>query len=1034
MSASEQHLLRQWIERRDPDAFAELAQRHATMVFSTCCRVLGNASDAEDITQECFLKLAQERRPIQSPGGWLHRLATHRSIDRIRSVSRRTKRERQFAENHPESVEPAWDDIREYVDEAIAALPEKLQGPLVAHYFEGRTYEAIAAELGIPRATAAGRVRRGVEKIRKTLQKRGVPISVAGLATALAQAPAEALPASLSAVLVKIAVAGTAGSASAGTAIAAATGTMTLGKIAAGALVAAVALTGFVVWSGSRPEPIPTQSSHVDPVAPADEASPSPENDQGLAAILVNAFNANSSPTAGQTAAFGEGAVTGIVLDESGEPVAGASVSARSTPMSIEHVTSDANGRFAIDGLETSNHLYVQATTRNAGRTTETRERYPQISAPAGPLTLAREGIRDLELVLHTSGSIQGQLVDEAGKPVPEINVSASPKSCDLNHPSWSRTDANGLFKIQDCAAFTYLILAFPPGTDMISHDTALAEITLEPGEQRTGLKLIYQPYVDLKGRVIDATGNPVAGARVHDVYQGQMAEADSDGVFELTVFAGKGTSPTLGVRHAGYDHVRHFVPEGDLENIEIVLLPRLTLAGRVIDAQTREPVREFEIMHLGGRVSAVEFTRFFDRLEPVRDASGHFSMMMESPEYATVGVRADGYAPLVQGVDLLSHTGELILELSPGNHLEGTVRNANGDPVRGAKIYIGQFPYGYELADDEKVLVAKTDSMGAFSVDTAPSGENLIYAWHPEYPPAWQRFNAPQSEPIDFVFSEGGTLKGTITIGGQPAQSIINLFRSVPDMVGFHERSRPDGTYEMANLSPGTISVSVGMTSPDSGERISFDKPATIRDGEVTVVDFDFPAPGVAAVEGQIQIDGELATGGYITAVLPGGSTKDTRVDAKGYYRLEQMPPGVTTLDIRASIGERSLWRRDEVLVEGTGDVVHDVALLSGNMLSVYVRGASPDEEVLVKLHSGALDAAPQGHTADRALWPVGFAQFDGTAYTFRSVESGTYTVVAEATSGAPTNAEERLANTRTTIQVIEMDSDDSQIELALR
>jgi hypothetical protein len=591
----------------------------------------------------------------------------------------------------------------------------------------------------------------------------------------------------------------------------------------------------------------------------------------------------------------------------------------------------------------------------------------------------------------------------------------------------------NGLFAIRDCAPFTYLLLAFPPGTDMVSHDTALTEITLEPGEQRTGLKLVYQPYVQLKGRVVDTSGNPVTGARVHEVYQGQMAETGSDGAFELTVFAGKGTSPTLGVQHADYDHVRHFVPEGNLKDIEIVLTPRLTLAGRVVNAKTRKPVTEFEIMHLGGRVSAVEFTRFFDRLEPVRDASGRFSMKMESPEYATVGVRADGYAPLVQGIDLLSQTGELVLGLLPGNHLEGTVRTANGDRVRGAKIYIGQFPYGYELADDEKVLVAKTNWMGSFSLDNAPSGENLIYAWHPDYPPAWQRFNAPRAEPIDIVFPEGGTLQGTITIGGQPSQGIINLFRGVPDMVGFHEQGRPDGTYEMANLSPGSITVSVGVTSPDSGERMSFDKPATIRDGEVTVVDFDFPAPGIATVEGQIQIDGEPATSGYITAVLPGGSTKDTRMDADGYYRLEQLPPGVTMLDIRASIGEISLSRRDEVLVEGTGDVLHDVALLPGNMLSVYVGGASPDEEVSVKLYSGALAATPQSFAADRSLWPVGFGQYDGVDYAFNTVESGTYTVVAEATSGAPSNQDERIANMRTAVQVIDMGDEDMEVDLAL-
>jgi RNA polymerase sigma-70 factor (ECF subfamily) len=730
MNSPENALLKQWTESRDADAFAEIVQHHAAMVYNTCCRVLGNSAEAEDVTQECFVRLAQERGTVRSLSGWLHRMATHRAIDRIRSDSRRRRREEQFAESQPSSIEPTWDDIREMVDEAMAELPDKLHGPLVAHYFEGQTYEAIAASLGIPRATAAGRVRRGVEKVRKTLRKRGVPISVAGLAVVLAQAPAAALPTHLSAALAKIALAGTAGGAGAGTAVAAA-GALTFGKIAGGvAVVAAAAITGIALWSGSRPESTSQDPSHFETAAVIEGNPSSAEDGEGVAALLVNAFKANSVQTANQPASLAEGAIAGIVLDEAGKPAAGADVSARSTPMSYEQVTSDSNGRFAIEGLEPSNHLYVQAAMRGTGTTGS------RISAPAGPLTLTREGIRDLELMLHASGSIQGQLIDYAGKPVPGVNVSASPKSCDLNHPARSLTDVNGLFAIRDCAPFTYLLLAFPPGTDMVSHDTALTEITLEPGEQRTGLKLVYQPYVQLKGRVVDTSGNPVTGARVHEVYQGQMAETGSDGAFELTVFAGKGTSPTLGVQHADYDHVRHFVPEGNLKDIEIVLTPRLTLAGRVVNAKTRKPVTEFEIMHLGGRVSAVEFTRFFDRLEPVRDASGRFSMKMESPEYATVGVRADGYAPLVQGIDLLSQTGELVLGLLPGNHLEGTVRTANGDRVRGAKIYIGQFPYGYELADDEKVLVAKTNWMGSFSLDNAPSGENLIYAWHPDYPP----------------------------------------------------------------------------------------------------------------------------------------------------------------------------------------------------------------------------------------------------------------------------------------------------------
>jgi len=200
MGPSDTVLLKKWIERRDADSFAEIVSRHSAMVYSTCRRILGNATEAEDIAQECFLRLSKADKPIEpSLAGWLHTLATRLSLSQLRSNKRREMRERRFAEKVNSRSEIGWDDIETYVDQAIGELPEKLRYPIVHHFLEGQTYDAIAQFLGVPPSTLASRVQKGVESIRKSLKSRGIPVTAVALVAMLASNAAEAIPPSLAA-------------------------------------------------------------------------------------------------------------------------------------------------------------------------------------------------------------------------------------------------------------------------------------------------------------------------------------------------------------------------------------------------------------------------------------------------------------------------------------------------------------------------------------------------------------------------------------------------------------------------------------------------------------------------------------------------------------------------------------------------------------------------------------------------------------------------------------------------------------------
>ncbi len=209
MSQTDAMLFENWLRERNADAFKIIATRYAAMVYQTCRRILNNSSEAEDVTQECFLILAATSKPI---GGylapWLHRVAYNRSIARLRSEHRRKEREVRFVSEQQVAHDMAWDEIGGYVDEAIAELPEKLRSPVVAYFLDGKTHEAIAKTLGIPRSTVTYRVDKGVEYLRKTLKDKGVVITGAALVGSMKGNVAAAIPSSLFANLGKLALSG----------------------------------------------------------------------------------------------------------------------------------------------------------------------------------------------------------------------------------------------------------------------------------------------------------------------------------------------------------------------------------------------------------------------------------------------------------------------------------------------------------------------------------------------------------------------------------------------------------------------------------------------------------------------------------------------------------------------------------------------------------------------------------------------------------------------------------------------------------
>ncbi len=158
----------------DDAAFADLVREHQSMVFGIALHSLGDRGQAEDLAQEVFLQLYRKIGEIESPSHlihWLRRVTTNRCIDasrrrRFRLVSLSDAEEGHSAS--PEGDPMAAARIRTY----LAELPPKQAAVITLRFQEEMELSEIARTLDIPLNTVKSHLRRGVETLRRRLERR----------------------------------------------------------------------------------------------------------------------------------------------------------------------------------------------------------------------------------------------------------------------------------------------------------------------------------------------------------------------------------------------------------------------------------------------------------------------------------------------------------------------------------------------------------------------------------------------------------------------------------------------------------------------------------------------------------------------------------------------------------------------------------------------------------------------------------------------------------------------------------------------
>lgn len=144
-------------------------ETHKDRVFSTALACLdGDRAAAEDAAQEVFVRLASKLGQFRGEARlttWLHRVTVNVCRDELR-------RRRRVQRLTPDPAPPLSEFApRRELHEALESLPEALRAPLLLRYFEGLSYEEIAAALGCPPGTVATRLHRGLKRLEKYLEE-----------------------------------------------------------------------------------------------------------------------------------------------------------------------------------------------------------------------------------------------------------------------------------------------------------------------------------------------------------------------------------------------------------------------------------------------------------------------------------------------------------------------------------------------------------------------------------------------------------------------------------------------------------------------------------------------------------------------------------------------------------------------------------------------------------------------------------------------------------------------------------------------
>jgi protocatechuate 3,4-dioxygenase beta subunit len=644
-------------------------------------------------------------------------------------------------------------------------------------------------------------------------------------------------------------------------------------------------------------------------------------------------------------------AVKGVVVDEAGQPVAGADLKA--TPVaspSMRNLAVMLSGGFARSAASGR----FQLSRLAAGTAYDLRVRH-QGFAPARlavPARAAGGPAQDLRVVLHPGRTAFGLVIDSGRRPVAgaQVQLRAAP-STDINARLGEGrdllrfpgvTDAAGRFEVKNLPAGSFDLAVRAQGFAPLT----VPGLSLPEGTGASDLGTVQlAPGGAIHGVVSNAQGEPVADAEVQargadrDGLSFLLDEAESmasftaaDGSFALENLA-PGRTLDLFVTHPGYGPASApGVAVPTPTPLRIVLRPTARVSGRVVDPDGKPVAGATVAVSEGGRELSSSRLMGVEPKQGVADdeggfvfadvAPGPFGLSAEAPRHQSAELRGLEVKP---GQELAG----LEIVLPPGASVEGRVLSPEGDPVPNAGVAVAEVARAGTVAFPS--LRSGTDADGHYRIEGIAPGPHTLEAYSEGYRGAVRDVEAKgETRGVDFQLDRGLELSGRVidTAGNPVAGAVVFV-----EGTGRNSRvtdSEEDGSFRVAGLENGKYSLHASRGA-DSG---AAETAVTLTGAPVSGIELR-----ISAVEGTVA--GRL-TGLDLSQLSRVRVWVDSMfhlgsVDADGNYRVLHLRPGPTA--VHALVPDTPLHAEGTVTIEpGAAEARLDLHFGGGHALSGVV------------------------------------------------------------------------------------------------
>ena len=160
------------LQKEDKKATSLLYENYADARYGVILKVITDQDTAQDVLQETFVKVWKNAQSYDASKAklftWLYRIAYNAAIDKVRSESKKTKKEVQIESSNvyrltSEGLNQDVMDIKQH----LKKLDEKYQIVINALFFEGMTQQEASDELNIPLGTIKSRLKIGLRELKK---------------------------------------------------------------------------------------------------------------------------------------------------------------------------------------------------------------------------------------------------------------------------------------------------------------------------------------------------------------------------------------------------------------------------------------------------------------------------------------------------------------------------------------------------------------------------------------------------------------------------------------------------------------------------------------------------------------------------------------------------------------------------------------------------------------------------------------------------------------------------------------------------